>query len=540
MAGVTLSPLLNLPAKAGDKLLNKEQNLLMTQWTLEAWQLLLGGLGIFAGTGLAAAGWRAQRIRHLLAQLQDSRLQDNNREHQLEVAAAEIKRLDLELEEADRQQNLQRQETRQHWLQQHEAEKRYEVLQVRYQALREQADQLLERLQQEQGDKQKLLEQKQVLAAEHAELKTGAEIREESLREQLQQLNDSRQLLAKEFENLANRIFDEKSQRFAQSSQAGIDSLLMPFRQQIEGFQKRVNEVHDAAVQGNASLNAEIRKVLEAGLQMSADASSLVSALKGDSQQRGAWGEAQLRRTLEMSGLVEGDHYEVQSSFRDDEGRLKQTDYLIKLPDGKHIVIDSKVTLNAYEQLISAQTPEQERQALVGHVQAVRRHIDDLTSKDYSSLAGLGSPNFVLMFMPVEPAFIEALKHDRELYEYGYRKNVVLVSHTTLIPVLRTVSNLWMVEHSQQEAREISDRAGDIYNQVCIVAERLARLGTTLGTVSTHYNSAVTALAGQQGLHGKVERFARLSARVNKQMPSLEPRHLDFESARLQIEEEPG
>lgn len=506
----------------------------MTLWTLEAWQLLLAGTGIAALTGLLGSMWHARHTGHLLAQLQDSALQTNNYENQQMRAQADLERLEQELDETQEQLHQQHAQARQQLQQHHEVEKRFEALQARYQLVHEQAGQLQRQLQQEQQTRQQLQERMQLLATEHAELKTGAQAREEGLRQQLQQLDDSKQMLTQEFENLANRIFEEKSQRFTRSSQAGIDSLLVPFREQIEGFQKRVNEVHDAAVQGNASLNAEIRKVLEAGLQMSADANSLVSALKGDSQQRGAWGEGQLRRTLEISGLVEGDHYTVQSSFRDADGRLKQTDYLIKLPDGKHIVLDSKVTLNAYEQLVSAETPEQQQHALSGHIQAVRRHIDDLASKDYSALAGLGSPNFVLMFMPVEPAFIEALKHDRALYEYGYRKNVVLVSHTTLIPVLRTVSNLWMVEHGQQEAREISDRAGDIYNQVCLVAERLARLGATLGTVSTHYNSAVTALAGQQGLHGKVERFAQLSTRANKQMPSLETRHLDFETARLQ------
>lgn len=373
------------------------------------------------------------------------------------------------------------------------------------------------------------------LSEEHVELKTTLARKEEHFAEQLQLLDNSRQRLAQEFETVAGRLFEEKGRTFAQNSQVGIEALLGPLREQIGGFQQRLNEVHDAAVQGNASLSTEIRKVLETGLQMSADANSLVQALKGDAQQRGAWGEAQLRRTLELGGLVEGEHYEAQSSFRDEEGRLRQTDFLIFLPDGKHIVLDSKVTLNAYARLLAAENPEQERLALAAHIQAVRRHIDDLAGKDYGNLSGLHSPGFVLMFMPVEPAFIEALRQDPELYEYGFRKNVVLVSHTTLIPVLRTVSALWMLDRSQRDAREISDRAGDIFNQVCVVAERVARLGNTLGTVSNHYNSVVTALAGQQGLHGKVERFAGLSARVSKSMPQLEPQHLEHQTGRLPL-----
>lgn len=373
----------------------------------------------------------------------------------------------------------------------------------------------------------------QSLSNEFTELNTSLKKREEHYQEQKAQLTEAQKSLTQEFENLANKIFEEKGKTFTQTSQSSIDAMLKPFREQIDGFQKRINEVHDASLQGNTSLNAEIRKVLEIGLQMSKEANSLTSALKGDSQQRGAWGEAQLRRTLEMSGLVQDAHYEVQSAFKDADGRSKQTDYLIKLPDGKHIIIDSKVSLVAYDRAVAAETPEEYQLAMAEHVKSVRRHIDDLASKDYTNLVGMRSPNFVLMFMPIEPAYIEAMKHNKDLFEYGYKKNIVLVSHTTLIPILRTVSNLWMIERSNAEAREISERAGEIYNQVCTVAERLGKLGNTLNTVSNHYNDTVTALAGKQGLYGKVERFAGLSAKVSKTLPVLEPTHMDFEADRL-------
>ncbi|WP_244539034.1 DNA recombination protein RmuC [Pseudomonas aeruginosa] len=380
-----------------------------------------------------------------------------------------------------------------------------------------------------------LQERFNTLSSEHTELKTTLQKREEHFREQMTQLADTRKSLTQEFENLANKIFEEKGKTFTQTSQTSIDGMLKPFREQIEGFQKRINEVHDASLLGNTSLNSEIKKVLEIGLQMSKEANNLTSALKGDSQQRGAWGEAQLRRTLEMSGLIEEAHYEVQSAFKDAEGKSKQTDYLIKLPDGKHIIIDSKVSLVAYDRAVSAETTSESQQAMAEHVKAVRRHIDDLASKDYTNLVGMRSPSFVLMFMPIEPAYIEAMKHNRDLFEYGYKKGIVLVSHTTLIPILRTVSNLWMIERSNAEAREISEKAGEIYNQVCTVAERLGKLGGTLNTVSNHYNDTVKALAGKQGLYGKVERFNKLSAKVSKTLPALEPTHMDFESERLSL-----
>ena len=286
-------------------------------------------------------------------------------------------------------------------------------------------------------------------------------------------------------------------------------------------------------MKGNTALEKEIHKVLDVGLEMNSQASNLTTALKGDKKTAGNWGEAQLERTLELAGLQSGEHYEAQSSFRDEQGKLKLPDFLIKLPDGKNLVIDSKVSLVDYDRAIGADTDEQREEALNAHAQAVRNHIDDLASKDYVNLPGIGSPDFVLMFMPVEPAYIEAMKHNKELFNYGYKKGVVMVSHTTLMPILRTVANLWMIDKSNKEAREISTKAGDIYNQVCLVAERLNKLGNTLKAANNHYNDTVKGLVGKQGLHGKVERFQQLSTRANKEMTALEPIHADIENDRI-------
>jgi len=373
------------------------------------------------------------------------------------------------------------------------------------------------------------------LSSDYTELKTSLEERDKSHQQQVSQFAEQKAALNKEFENLANKIFEEKGKSFSETSKNSIDSMLKPFREQIDGFQKRINDIHSESLKGNTSLNAEIKKVLDVGLKMSEEASNLTSALKGDSQQRGAWGEAQLRRTLEMSGLIEDAHFETQSSFKDLDGKQKQTDYIVKLPDNKHIIIDSKVSLVAYDRAVSADTPEAQEIAMSEHVKAVKKHIDDLASKDYTNLVGVRSPSFVLMFMPIEPAYIDALRANKELFGYGYEKGIVLVSHTTLIPILRTVANLWMMERSNAEAREISDKAGEIFNQVCIVADRLQKLGGTLSTVSNHYNNTVTALVGQQGLYGKVERFSQISNKVSKSMPNLEPSHIDFESERLAL-----
>jgi DNA recombination protein RmuC len=369
---------------------------------------------------------------------------------------------------------------------------------------------------------------------ENTQLQTQQDEREDRHLEQIKLLNETRENLKKEFENLANKIFEDKGKRFTTTSQASLEGLLKPFREQITGFQTRINEVHSESIKGNTALEKEIQKVLEVGLEMNSQASNLTVALKGDKKTVGNWGEAQLERTLELAGLQAGEHYEAQAVYRDEEGKRKLPDFVIKLPDHKNLVIDSKVSLIDYDRAIGATTDEERTNALNAHAQAVRNHIDDLASKDYANLPGIGSPDFVLMFMPIEPAYIEAMKHNKGLFNYGYQKGVVMVSHTTLMPILRTVANLWMVEQSNQQAKEISSKAGDIYNQVCLVADRLHKLGNTLKAANNHYNDAVKGLAGKQGLHGKVERFQLLSTRANKEMAALDPIHDDIENNRLE------
>lgn len=345
----------------------------------------------------------------------------------------------------------------------------------------------------------------------------------------------TREQLLAEFQRLAGQVLEEKGQTLSSQSQQALYAMLAPFREQISQFQQRVNQIHDATQRGQTALEIELQRVMQAGLRISDEANTLSRALKGEKKTAGNWGEMQLERTLQLAGLVPGDHYDAQPRFRDASGAVRQPDFVVQLPDGKHLVIDSKVSLIDYEQAVAAQTPDQRQAALDAHVKAVRAHIDDLARKDYSNLIGMRSPSFVLMFMPIEPAYIEALRHGRDLFDYGYQRNVVLVSHTTLLPVLKTVANVWMVVRSNEQAHELSTRAGEIYNQVVLVAERLKRLGASLETVNRQYNDTVRSVAGQQGLHGKVQRFAELSSRANKTMPDIEPVQPDIDTERLQM-----
>lgn len=372
------------------------------------------------------------------------------------------------------------------------------------------------------------------LQNDHARLQTRQKERENRHEEQIQLLNEARDNLKQEFQLLANKIFEDKGRNFTATNRESLESLLKPFREQITRFESRVNEVHTESVKGQTALETEIKKVLEIGLEMNSQATNLASALKGDKKSAGNWGEAQLQRTLELAGLLPGDHYDAQASFTDSAGKRRLPDFVIKLPDRKSLVIDSKVSLVDYERAISAETEEAREQALRAHARAVRNHIDDLAAKDYANLPGMDSPDFVLMFMPVEPAYIEAMKHNRDLFNYGYQRSVIMVSHTTLMPILRTVANLWMIDQSNRQAREISARAGEIYNQVCLVAERLQKLGNTLKAANNHYNQTVKGLAGQQGLHGKIDRFRQLSSKASKEMVELEPIHSDLEMEKLE------
>ena len=372
------------------------------------------------------------------------------------------------------------------------------------------------------------------LQNQHTRLATEHRERQDRHEEQVQLLNEARDNLKREFENLANRIFEDKGKSFTTTSRESLEAMLKPFREQITGFQSRINEVHSESLRGHTALEKELQKVLEVGLEMNNQATNLTSALKGDKKTTGNWGEAQLQRTLELAGLQAGEHYDAQASFKDEQGKRKLPDFVVRLPDGKNLVIDSKVSLVDYDRAVSAESDEERTLALNAHGQAVRNHIDDLASKDYVNLPGIGSPDFVLMFMPIEPAYIEAMKHNKDLFNYGYTKGVIMVSHTTLMPILRTVANLWMIEQSNNEAREISSRAGEIYNQVCLVAERLNKLGNTLKAANNHYNDTVRGLAGQQGLYGKIERFQQLSTKANKEMTALEPIHADIENDRLE------
>lgn len=368
-----------------------------------------------------------------------------------------------------------------------------------------------------------------------AQLEREAATAQARYEERLASLQDAREQMSDEFHAVAGRVLEARQEQLLSSSRQSLDALLRPLQEQLQLFRQRVDHVHQESVRDHSTLAEQIRQVVAAGARVSDEAGALARALKGDNKVLGNWGEMLLEQTLQLAGLRPDEHYRVQASHRDAQANLRRPDVIVNLPGGRHIVIDSKVSLLAYQRAANAPTDEEQRLALDDHVKALRRHIDELSGKDYSSLAGIDSPGFVLMFLPVDAACIEAMRHDRELFGYGSHHQVILVSPATLLPVMKTVANVWVQAESHRQAAELSRRAGDVYNQVVLVAERLKRLGLTLDTASRHYNDTVRAIAGQQGLFGKVQRFGELSSRAKRQLPDLQPMHADFDDERLDL-----
>ena len=470
------------------------------------------------------------------------KVRSENAENRISEKESEIHRLQAKIEQAAQLEDQQESYI-------NELKERIGASQAKADSLEEQLAFSHQRLNQKEQECQRLNGQFIQSQNELTELRTTLNEKQANFEEQQRNFVQVKQQLNVEFQHLAQQILEEKSQLFAQSNQSSLDALLKPFKEQIEGFQKRVNEVHSESLKGTANLEAEIKRVLQIGVSMSEEAQNLATALKGNNKIAGNWGEVQLESALQSAGLLANEHYVAQENFRDEEGKRFAPDFVLHLPDNKHLIIDSKVSLVAYDRAIPflsiylrygnkairAENQAEILQAFDEHCRSLRAHIDGLSKKNYSSLLGVKSPDFVLMFVPIEPAYIEAMKHDSQLFSFGYERNVILVSYTTLMPILRTVANLWRIERGNSEAREISEKAGDIYNQVCTIAERLSKLGNTLNTVNNQYNQTVTALVGRQGLLGKVERFQQLSTKASQNVPQVEFIQNDLDTARLEL-----
>ena len=371
--------------------------------------------------------------------------------------------------------------------------------------------------------KQKL-EQEQNKSNELISLLAGAEKEIEHLHEKLKvQKDDVSQLQEKfklEFENMANKILTDNSQKFSEQNKESISNILNPLKEKISDFEKKVENTSKESVDMHASLRQQILGLKELNLQMSKEAINLTKALKGDSKKQGNWGELVLERVLEKSGLEKGREYDVQQSFNTEEGRRVLPDVIIHLPDGKKMIIDSKVSLTAYERFVNTEDETEQAQYLKAHVFSINKHVDDLSAKNYQDLYQIESPNFVLMFIPMEPAFALALNEDEKLYNKAFDKNIVIVTPSTLLATLRTIDTMWNNDKQQRNALEIADQAGKLYDKFEGLMHDLEKVGKKIQETDGEYKNAMNKLfEGKGNLVSRVEKLKKLGAKANKSLP---------------------
>lgn len=350
------------------------------------------------------------------------------------------------------------------------------------------------------------------LTARMDEIKAGFQEKEKLF-------NETSTKLKQEFELLANKVFDAQGSKQQQSLQL----MLNPFREQIGDFKKKVEEVYQSDTKERASLLNEVQNLQKASERINAEAENLTKALKGDNKLQGNWGELVLERVLEESGLRKDYEYFVQTSSRNAEGKIKRPDVVIRLPDGKDVIIDSKVNLVAYEQAVASEVDEEREQYLRQHLTALRSQIKGLSEQDYDQLPDIRSLDFVLLFIPIESAFTLAMEADRRLFTEAFNKRIMLVSPTTLMMALRIINNLWRVEKQNKNAQEIASKAGALYDKLNGVVEEVDKLGKQLTTLQGTYDNVYSRLASGRGnLVNQAEKFRKLGARVKKPIaPSL-------------------
>ena len=362
------------------------------------------------------------------------------------------------------------------------------------------------------------------LQRENAALKANLENEKNNLK----LLQESEERLKKEFENLSNRIFENRSKVFAEQNTERISGLLKPFKEQMDSFRKRVDDVHTEGTKTNAKLIEQIRQLSELSNKVSDDANNLAKAIKGESKTQGDWGELIVERIFEASGLQKGVEYETQASVRDDEGRLKKPDFLVRLPGEKMVVVDSKVSLTAYERFMNCEDEETKASELKLHIASVRKHVEELRDKDYHSLHGNRSLDFVIMCIPLEPAYQAAMQADPGLIYDLARTNVVVSGPSTLLISLKLIAQIWRREKENRNAEEIADRAGRIYDKFAGMVEALDKTRTQFKTASASLDKAITRATGHGGLRSQFEMLRDLGANASKQLPKA-PEQTDTE-----------
>ncbi|WP_374077535.1 DNA recombination protein RmuC [Bdellovibrio bacteriovorus] len=375
--------------------------------------------------------------------------------------------------------------------------------------------------------------EKASLQAEVQALQMKNDLLSQSMQEQKTLMNEARKQQEElanrmnvQFEVVAQKIFEEKSAKFTDQNHKNIASVLEPLKERIKDFEKKVEETYSTERSERGVLRGELTKLMELNKVMSAETQNLTKALKGEVKTQGNWGELILENILERSGLRKGDEYIIQGTdmdLRGEDGQILRPDVIVNLPDEKHLIVDSKMTLIAYEQYSSAETPEEQERAGKLHVESLKKHIDGLSEKKYHAADKLISPDFVILFMPLEPAFALAFKLKPELFQYAWERNVAIVSPTTLLATLRTVAALWKQDRQEKNALEIAKRGGLLYEKFAGLLRDLQNLGEKLGAAQKAHEEVIKKVSeGRGNLIDQVEDLKRLGAKTEKSLPQLE------------------
>lgn len=380
----------------------------------------------------------------------------------------------------------------------------------------------------------------QQLQVENALLKQKMHTQQQhnqELRQQDQQLFKQQQRQQQQaFENLSHKIFEEKQQQNKQ----GLENILNPFKDQLEGLRKKVEDVHLHDAKDRAVLKTQISELHRLNQNITDEASALTKALRGDKKTQGNWGELVLETVLERSGLRLGEEYVREQNHKADDGQNYRPDVIINLPEGKHIIVDAKVSLNAYNDFINTDDDAIKAQFLKQHINAIRHHIKSLSAKAYQQLPKLHSPDFVFMFMPIEPAFMVAFQHDEKLFMDAFDQRIVVVTPTTLLASLRTVESLWSIERRGKSADELAEQAGKVYDRLRIVVEKMDKLGNQLNSAQKTYDETYSSLAqGRGNLVSTANQFVELGVRIKKEIPQAnmtEAQMTEIEMTEAQVE----
>jgi len=341
----------------------------------------------------------------------------------------------------------------------------------------------------------------------------------ERLVENKKEVSELQEKFRLEFENLANKILEEKTGKFTEQNKKNLNDILNPLKEKIQQFENKIEETHKKDIADRASIQERIKNLVETSNQISEDAKNLTKALKGDSKIQGNWGELILENILEQSGLVKDREYFVQQSFKDESGSRFQPDVVIKFPDNRNVIIDSKVSLTAYERFVAAETKELQEKALADHIISIKNHIKELSEKKYQDLVDIKSLDFVMMFLPIEPSFLLAIQNEPNLWNFAYQKGIILISPTNLIAVLKMVSNFWEQDRQNKNVMEIAQQSGALYDKFVGLVEDLKDIGNKLDSTKKAYDGTMNKIStGKGNLISRAQKIKELGAKAKKEL----------------------